>query len=73
VEEQVAMIFAATKGYLDELPLERVRAYETELLDYLRANASKELDAIHKTGQLDDETVQGLVTATDAFAKTFTA
>ncbi|MFC1483572.1 F0F1 ATP synthase subunit alpha [Candidatus Neomarinimicrobiota bacterium] len=73
VEEQVAVIFAATKGYLDELPLERTRAYETELLDYLRANASKELDAIHKTGQLDDGTVQGLVSATDAFAKTFAA
>ncbi|MFC1619410.1 F0F1 ATP synthase subunit alpha [Candidatus Neomarinimicrobiota bacterium] len=71
VEEQVAVIFAATKGYLDELPLERTRVYETELLDYLRANASKELDAIHKTGQLDDETAQGLITATDAFAKTF--
>jgi F-type H+-transporting ATPase subunit alpha len=73
VEEQVAVIFAATKGYLDELPLERTRAYETELLDYLRANASKELDAIHKTGQLDDETAQGLITATGAFAKTFAA
>ena len=73
VEEQVAIIFAATKGYLDELPLERARDFETEYLDYLRANARRYLDAIGETGELSDETAQGLIAATDDFVKTFAA
>jgi len=73
VEEQVAIIFAATKGYLDELPLERARAFETEFLEYLRVNARRHLDAIHETGQLSDETEQGLIAAADEFVKTFAA
>ncbi len=73
VEEQVAIIFAATKGYLDELPLERTRDFETEYLDYLRANARRHLDAIGDSGELSDETAQGLIAATDDFVKTFAA
>ena len=73
VQEQVAIIFAATKGYLDELPLERTRDFETEYLDYLRANARRHLDAIGDSGELSDETAQGLIAATDDFVKTFAA
>ncbi len=73
VEEQVAIIFTATKGYLDELPLERGRAFEVEYLDYLRVNARQHLDAIHKSGKLEDKTEQGLIAVTDEFVKTFTA
>ncbi len=73
VEEQVAIIFAATKGYLDELPLERARAFEAEYLDYLRVNARQHLDAIHETGELSDETEHGLIAVTDEFVKTFAA
>jgi F-type H+-transporting ATPase subunit alpha len=73
VEEQVAVIFAATKGYLDELPLESARAFESEYLDYLRVNARAQLDAIRNTGELGDETAQELVNITDEFVKTFAA
>ena len=73
VEEQVAVIFAATKGYLDDLPLERSRNFEAECLDYLRVNARQHLDAIHKTGELSDETERGLIAVTDEFVKTFAA
>jgi len=73
VEEQVAIIFAATKGYLDDLPLERARTFESEYLDYLRVNARQHLDAIQKTGELSEEAEQGLTAATDEFVKTFTA
>ena len=36
VEEQVAVIWTATNGYLDDVPVERVREFEAEFLDYLR-------------------------------------
>jgi F-type H+-transporting ATPase subunit alpha len=73
VEEQVASIFAATKGFLDELPLGRVKAFEKEYLDYLRANGKAQLEAIAKTGELSDETEKGLLKLAEEFTTTFAA
>ena len=36
VEEQVVVVFAGTKGYLDDLPVNQVRAFEAGLLDFMR-------------------------------------
>jgi len=71
VEEQVAVIFAAVKGFIDDLPLNRVRQFEQEYLEYLRVNARKQLDAIAKTGELDDKTSEALAEQTTTFLKTF--
>ncbi|MEE9465417.1 MAG: F0F1 ATP synthase subunit alpha, partial [Candidatus Neomarinimicrobiota bacterium] len=71
VEEQVAVIFAAVKGFIDEMPLDRVCQFEKEYLEYLRVNARKQLDAIAKTGELDDKTSEALAEQTTAFLKTF--
>lgn len=35
VEKQIVLIYAATNGYLDELPVESLRRFETELFDYM--------------------------------------
>ena len=73
VEEQVAIIFAAVEGFLDDLPLNRIKQFEAEYIDYLRANAGAHLAAIVQTGQLDDATADGLKTATADFVKIFSA
>ena len=36
VEEEIAIIFAASQGYLDDVPLEEIRNFERQLLDFLR-------------------------------------
>jgi F-type H+-transporting ATPase subunit alpha len=71
VEEQVAAIFAGTAGYLDKLPVERVRAFEEGLLANLRANHAGILDAIRTSGELSDDLRGKLTKAIDAFAKNF--
>ena len=71
VEEQVALIFATVRGFIDDLPLDRVRQFEQEYLEYLRINARKELGAIVQTGELSDETAQSLADHTEAFLKIF--
>ena len=57
VEKQVAIIFAASKGHLDDIPAEKVLDFETGLLEYLDANAADSLASIVKEGKITDENV----------------
>ena len=66
VEDQVASIWAGTKGKLDDVPLEDVRRFEQEMLDHLRRH-SDVLTTIATTGNLDDETEAKLAAAVDEF------
>ncbi len=54
VEEQVIAIYAGTKGWLDEIPVEDVRRFESELLTNFRAQHQDLLDTIRTTGLLPD-------------------
>ena len=57
VEKQVAIIFAASKGHLDDIPAEKVSDFETGLLEYLDANAADSLASIVNDGKITDENV----------------
>lgn len=54
VEEQVVVIFAGTRGYLDKVPVNDVSKYEAALLQDIRANGQDILKAIRKEKKLDD-------------------
>jgi F-type H+-transporting ATPase subunit alpha len=54
VEEQVVVIYAGTKGWLDEIPVEDVRRFESELLTNFRAQHSDLLYNIRVAGVLPD-------------------
>ncbi len=56
VEKQIAIIFAASKGHLDDLESSQVSEFESGLLDYLDANASDCLESIVKEGNISEET-----------------
>ena len=73
VAEQVAIIHATIEGYLDELPLKKIRQFESEYLEFLRANNAEQLAAVSETGALDDDTATALKTAAADFVKTFAA
>src|SRR5918994_1964453 len=55
VELQVISIFAGTNGYLDDLPVEDVRRFESELHDFFRTRHAQLLATIRDTGQLPEE------------------
>jgi F-type H+-transporting ATPase subunit alpha len=55
VEEQVVVIYAGTKGYLDALPVSDVQRYEVDLLDYVGSRHPELLATIRDTGKLPDE------------------
>jgi F-type H+-transporting ATPase subunit alpha len=71
MEEQVCVIFAGVNGYLDPLPVDRVRAFEEGLLGTLRNQHAEILDAIRQTRDLDDGTAGKLKAAVDGYAKNF--
>jgi F-type H+/Na+-transporting ATPase subunit alpha len=71
MEEQVCVIYAGVNGYLDVLPVERVRAFEEGLLGLLRNQYTDVLTAIRDSRDLDDATAGKLKTVVDGYAKTF--
>jgi F-type H+-transporting ATPase subunit alpha len=73
VEEQVAVIFAGVRGYLDKVPVTKVTAYEAQLLAKLRAEGKEILEAIRKEQVISDATEEKLKSFLDGFTKTFAA
>jgi F-type H+-transporting ATPase subunit alpha len=55
VEDQVVSMFVGTNGYLDEIPLEHVRRFEREFLDYMRVKHADLLDEITVKRDLSDD------------------
>src|SRR4030081_2616125 len=71
MEEQVVVIWAGTNGYLDPLPVAKVRAFEDGLLSLLRGKNVEILNAIRDSRDLSDDTAAKLKTAVEGYAKTF--
>jgi len=71
MEEQVCVIYAGVNGYLDAIPVDRVRAFEDGLLGALRTQHSDVLGAIATSRDLDDSTGAKLKAAVESYAKTF--
>ena len=71
VEKQVAIIFAASKGYIDSVPAEKVTEFESSLFDYLEANNSEDLKAIVAEGSISDELSATLEKAISSFTEGF--
>ena len=60
VEKQVAIIFAASKGHLDDLAVDKVSDFEIGLFEYLDANAEDSLASIVSDGMITDENAKTL-------------
>jgi F-type H+/Na+-transporting ATPase subunit alpha len=71
VERQVVSVWAGTNGQLDDVPVEDVRRFEDEFLDYIQRNRTGIFDAIRETGDLSDDTVTALKDAIEDFRRGF--
>ncbi len=71
VEEQVVVIFAGTKGYLDKVEIKRISEFENKLLILIREKHSHILDEIRTSGDLSDKTVESLSSVLDEFVSNF--
>jgi F-type H+/Na+-transporting ATPase subunit alpha len=71
MEEQVCVIWAGTNGYLDALPLNKVKAFEDGLLSVLRGKNADLLNAIRDSKDLSNDSADKLKAVVEGFAKTF--
>jgi len=71
MEEQVCSIYCGVNGYLDKLPLGKVRPFEDGLLSTLRSKHAEILEKIRATTDLASDVEAKLKGAVDAFAATF--
>ena len=71
ISQQVAIIYAGTKGYLDNIEIDKVAEYEKALMEYLAANNQNILDEISAAGKIDEDNENALQKALDSFTKTF--
>jgi F-type H+-transporting ATPase subunit alpha len=76
-ELQAAVLFAATKGFLDEVPMQTMRVVEQKLITYLTDQHDELLASIRDHRAIDEEDTAALRTAlsafTDAHAEFFVA
>jgi F-type H+-transporting ATPase subunit alpha len=70
-EDQVVSVWSGTNGKMDDVPVEDIRKFERELLEYMHREHKGLLTSIVEGGKMSDDTVQALGDAVDAFKKQF--
>ena len=71
VAKQVVIIYAASKGYLDDIDLDQVKDFETGLIEHFQSKHSDSLDEIHETGDIGENLEKKMDSAIEEFKKTF--
>ena len=71
VEKQVVIIYAATRKYLIDVPVDRVLEFESGLFEYISTNAPEIFEEIREQKKLTDELEQSLIKAITAFKEEF--
>ncbi|MBG0777591.1 MAG: F0F1 ATP synthase subunit alpha [Desulfovibrionaceae bacterium] len=73
MQEQVASMYAATRGFMDSVPVAAVRKFETEFLDFLRNSKSDVLNDLKEKKVIDEDIEGRLKAAIEEFKKGFAA
>ena len=71
MEREVISVWAGTTGRLDDVPVEDIRRFDAEFLDYVERNKTEILDAIRSTSDLSDDTVSVLESTIEEFKRQF--
>lgn len=71
VAQQVAAIYAVTRGYLDDLKIEEITTFEEGFLTYLDTDVQEFKTSIHETGNLTEENEERLKQALEAYLKVY--
>src|SRR5690242_477308 len=73
IDKQIVLLYAATRGHLDAVPVSEIRAFEVEMYSFLEARHPQVLRGIAEKKQLDDQLKAALNGAVKEFATEFAA
>jgi F-type H+-transporting ATPase subunit alpha len=68
---EVSAIFAATNGFLDDIPVNKVVAWEADFINYMDSANSDIVNTIHAEKRVSDDTAAKLKTAIESFNRTW--
>jgi F-type H+/Na+-transporting ATPase subunit alpha len=71
--KQIVVIWAGINGHLDDLPVDKIRDFEAQLLKYIETSNPRLLQTIMEKKQIDDALKADLVKTVTEFKQTFTA
>ena len=69
VAEQVVSIFAGVRGFLDDIPLEKIKDFETKLIDKIKSEKKEILESINSSGKLEEKTEKQIETIIEAIKR----
>ena len=69
VAEQVISVFAGVKGYLDDVELNKIRSFETGILEKIKNEKNEILETIQSTGKLEKETEDSIIQIIEEYKK----
>ena len=69
VAEQVISVFTGVKGYLDDLDLDKIKKFETEVIEKIKSEKPEIIDAIQSSGKLEEETEKMLTRIIEEYKK----
>jgi F-type H+/Na+-transporting ATPase subunit alpha len=72
MEREVVSVWSGTSGQLDDVPVEDIRRFDAEFLDYIQREQPGILETIRQTSDLSDDTVTTLKSAIATFKRQFT-
>jgi F-type H+-transporting ATPase subunit alpha len=68
--QQVAILYAVTNGFLDDVPIDKVKAWEDQFHSFIRSAHPEILETINKEKSLSDQTITALQNAINEFKRT---
>ncbi len=71
--DQIVVLYAGTQGYLDDIPVDSIKAFEQGLLSYVKSQKAELLKEIEEKKTLDEDLKNRLSEAIEAFKSTFQA
>ncbi len=72
MEREVVSVWSGTTGQLDDVPVEDIRRFDAEFLDYIQREQPGIFETIRQTSDLSDDTVTTLTASINAFKRQFT-
>jgi F-type H+-transporting ATPase subunit alpha len=73
VENQIVILYSATRGFVDEYPVSALKQYEERLLDFLEGKHPEILSEIRDKKEIDDDLDKKISSALTEFKETFSA